>query len=161
MNIGIKEEWMSLIIILYSLFQMLSEKILNVVPRKRYRILMLTSATIGGVLMMAFAIGQSTLLVLIIMVIMPLFLDLPYYVESEMVNKYIDRYNKQDKRATILSVMNMGGNILEVIFLLASACIANIGISVCFIVSAVLIIILSAIVFLLSRSFYQDESENS
>lgn len=60
-----------------------------------------------------------------------------------------------------LSVMNMGGNILEVIFLLASACIANIGISVCFIVSAVLIIILSAIVFLLSRSFYQDESENS
>ncbi len=95
------------------------------------------------------------------MVIMPLFLDLPYYVESEMVNKYIDRYNKQDKRATILSVMNMGGNILEVIFLLASACIANIGISVCFIVSAVLIIILSAIVFLLSRSFYQDESENS
>ena len=47
MNIGIKEEWMSLIIILYSLFQMLSEKILNVVPRKRYRILMLTSATIG------------------------------------------------------------------------------------------------------------------
>ena len=114
-----------------------------------------------GVLMMAFAIGQSTLLVLIIMVIMPLFLDLPYYVESEMVNKYIDRYNKQDKRATILSVMNMGGNILEVIFLLASACIANIGISVCFIVSAVLIIILSAIVFLLSRSFYQDESENS
>lgn len=48
MNIGIKEEWMSLIIILYSLFQMLSEKILNVVPRKRYRILMLTSATIGG-----------------------------------------------------------------------------------------------------------------
>lgn len=59
-----------------------------------------------GVLMMAFAIGQSTLLVLIIMVIMPLFLDLPYYVESEMVNKYIDRYNKQDKRATILPILS-------------------------------------------------------
>lgn len=56
--------------------------------------------------MMAFAIGQSTLLVLIIMVIMPLFLDLPYYVESEMVNKYIDRYNKQDKRATILPILS-------------------------------------------------------
>lgn len=84
-----------------------------------------------------------------------------FYVDKLMNIGIIDRYNKQDKRATILSVMNMGGNILEVIFLLASACIANIGISVCFIVSAVLIIILSAIVFLLSRSFYQDESENS
>lgn len=161
MNLGISEEWMSLIIILYSLCQMLAEKILDSLNKQKYRLLLLLSSLLAGALMFVFAVSNNAVIILTVMVIMPLLMDLPMYVESEIINNYIDKSHRQDRRATILSVMNMGGNILEVIFLLASAFIANIGLSFCFILSSLLIMALSIAVYCISAKIYADNAPES
>lgn len=161
-EIGINERWMSLIIIVYSLFQMLAERILNAVSEKKYNLLMLLCSVAVGGMMTIFALSNAKYLIVAIMVIMPLFLDIPIYIQDELINSYIDKHEQQERRATILSVINMSGNILEIVFLLASAYIAGLGISLCYIVTAVLIVIFAVIVFvMLGRKASYDERTNA
>lgn len=158
-EIGINERWMSMIIILYSLFQMLAERILNAVSEKKYNLLMLLCSVAVGGMMIIFALANAKLIIVAIMVIMPLFLDIPIYIQDELINSYIDKHEQQERRATILSVINMSGNILEIVFLLASAYIAGIGISLCYIVTAILIVLFGIIVFIMIGNTITDNKE--
>lgn len=63
----------------------------------------------------------------------------------------------------ILSIMNMSGNLFEIVFLLASALIANMGISLCFTIAGIFIMIASILIFGLSKGLYkpsEDTDEN-
>ena len=69
----------------------------------------------------------------------------PAYIFDEMENKVIDKNHLEDKRAEVLSAYNMGVNLVEVIFLFASAYVSGIGVSACFTVVGVLMILLAGV----------------
>ena len=144
---GLREELMSLIIIAYSAVQMLAEKILERLENAYDRIAMLISIVFSGIVMMIFAFAQTTVVVVGIMVLLPLFLNVPAFILDSMENAYIDQYGQQEKRASILSVANMVGNLIEIVFLFASSYIVKIGISACFIGAAIMLIVFGAGVF--------------
>lgn len=137
---------MSVIIIAYSAVQMLAEKILDRVKSAHYRIVMLLFVILAGLTMIIFALSRTTAIVVSIMVLLPLFLSVPAFILDSMENTYIDRHGYDNKRATILSVANMAGNLIEIVFLFASAYIVNIGISVCFIGAGLMMVFFAVLI---------------
>lgn len=147
---GLREELMSPVIIAYSVVQMLAEKILDRIERAHYRTAMLVSVILSGIVMIVFALNQMTVTVVAVMVVLPLFLSFPGYILDGMENAYIDQHGQEDRRATILSVANMAGNLIEIVFLFASAYIVNIGIPACFIGAGIMLIVFGTGVYLAS-----------
>lgn len=145
---GLQEELMSVIIIVYSVVQMAAEKILDRIDSAHDRIAMLVCVVFSGIAMMMFAFAQTTAVVVGIMVILPLLLSVPEFLLDGMENAYIDRYGQEEKRAAILSVANMVGNLIEIVFLFASAYIVRIGISACFMGAGLMLIVFGVNVFL-------------
>lgn len=145
---GLREELMSLIIIVYSAIQMLAEKILERIESTHYRAAMMRFIILSGIVMMIFAFAHTAVVVVGIMVILPLFLSVPAFILDSMENEYIDQYGQENKRASILSAANMVGNFLEIIFLFASAYIVRIGISACFIGAGIMLTGFGVCVFL-------------
>ena len=79
------------------------------------------------------------------MLILPLIVSVPAYIFDEIENKVIDKNHLEDKRAEVLSSYNMGVNFVEVVFLFASAFVAGLGVSACFTVVGVLMILLAGV----------------
>lgn len=77
-----------------------------------------------------------------VMVVLPLFLSFPEFILNSMENAYIDRCGQAGQRAAILSVANMAGNLIEIVFLLATAYVAGGGIAACFIGAGMTLVIL-------------------
>ncbi len=63
----------------------------------------------------------------------------------EQQNIYIDALGQTQNRASVLSVMNMGVNVVEIAALFASALLSRIGVSICFTMVGILIAISSFI----------------
>lgn len=139
---GMQEAWMSPIIIVYSVIQMLAERLLDRTDSALYRTAMFGAIVVSGVLMVVLAASQSAVIVVPVMVVLPLFLSFPAFLLNSMENAYIDRCGQAGQRAAILSVANMAGNLIEIVFLLASAYVAGSGIAACFIGAGVMLVIL-------------------
>lgn len=138
---GLREELMSPIIIAYSAAQMSAEKMLDRIETAHYRGAMLVSVILSGVAMILFAFSRTAGIVVAVMVLLPLLLVFPGYILDSMQNAYIDKCGQSDSRATVLSVANMVGNLMEIAFLFASAYIAGIGISSCFIGAGIMLMV--------------------
>ncbi|MCX4299934.1 MAG: hypothetical protein OSJ73_23475 [Lachnospiraceae bacterium] len=117
-----------------------------------YRAAMLTSIILSGMVMILFAFSQAVVTVVVIMVLLPLFLSFPAFILDSMQNTHIDQCGQSDKRATVLSIANMVGNLMELVFLFASAYIVTIGVSACFAGAAVLLVASGLGVFLCTRA---------
>ena len=138
---GIQEAWMSPIILVYSVIQMLAERLLDRIGNASRRRAMFWAILVAGGLMIAFAVSFAPVLVVLVMVVLPLALSFPEYILNSMENAYIDECGLSGQRAAILSVANMAGNLMEIIFLLASAYIAALGTAACFLGAGVLLVI--------------------
>ena len=138
---GLREELMSPIIIAYSVTQMLAEKILGWIEHAHYRTVMLVSIILSGVVMILFAYNRTTMVVIGIMVLLPLLLSFSEFILDYMMNTHIDRCGQANNRATVLSVANMVSNIMEIVFLFASAYIVSIGISACFVSAGIILML--------------------
>lgn len=138
---GIQEAWMSPIILVYSAIQMLAERLLDRIGNASRQRAMFWAILVAGGLMIAFAISFAPVLVVLVMVVLPLALSFPEYILNSMENAYIDECGLPGQRAAILSVANMAGNLMEIIFLLASAYIAALGTAACFLGAGVLLLI--------------------
>ena len=79
------------------------------------------------------------------MLVLPLIVSVPVYIFDKMENKVINKNHLEDKRAEVLSSYNMGVNFVEVVFLFASAFVAGLGVSACFTVVGVLMILLAGV----------------
>ena len=143
--LGISEEWMTAIILGYSIFQMAAEKILDTIGEKNYFKTFVIGFIISGICLLLFGRINITLVIIPIMLVLPLIVSIPAYIFDEMENKVIDKNHLEDKRAEVLSTYNMGVNLVEVIFLFASAFVAELGVSACFTVVGVLMILLAGI----------------
>ncbi len=88
------------------------------------------------------------------MVVLPLLLAIPGGIAEDIQNRYIDSISQEGNRAFILSVINMGGSILEVVFLLASSAVASVGITYSFLGVGILMVLSVLPVAVLARRMY-------
>lgn len=138
---GLREELMSPVIIAYSVLQMLAEKILDRTKSAQYQIAMFATVLLSGAAMILFAFSRTKVIVMAVMVVLPLLLSFPEFILDNLQNTYIDQCGQSGKRATILSIANMVGNLLEIVFLFSSSYIVNIGSSACFASAGIMLIV--------------------
>lgn len=137
-NCGLPVEWMSLIILIYSAVQMLAEPILEKLSdgkngkSGRGKLPAVTAAT-AGVAFLLFGVVKFRAAVLLLMLILPLLLNLPEYLLMDLENQFVDEAECGSQRAAMLSVLNMGVNLVEILTLSASAFLTKIGIQWCFV----------------------------
>lgn len=137
-NCGLPVEWMSLIILSYSAVQMLSEPILGKLSdgkngkSGRGKLPAVTAAA-AGVAFLFFGVVKFRAAVLLLMLILPLLLNLPEYLLMNLENQFVDEAECGSQRAAMLSVLNMGVNLVEILTLSASAFLTKIGIQWCFV----------------------------
>ena len=137
-NGGLPVEWMSLIILSYSAVQMLSEPILGKLSdgkngkSGRGKLPAVTAAA-AGVAFLFFGVVKFRAAVLLLMLILPLLLNLPEYLLMNLENQFVDEAECGSQRAAMLSVLNMGVNLVEILTLSASAFLTKIGIQWCFV----------------------------
>ncbi len=134
-TLGISEEWMTAIILGYSLIQMLSEKLLKMIDEKKYLLTFMLGFLIVGAMMIVFGMVDHVLIVIPIMLLLPLAVIVPGYIFDEIENKVIDANGLENYRAEVLSIYNMGVNLVEIVFLFASAYVSRAGISLSFILT--------------------------
>lgn len=134
-TLGISEEWMTAIILGYSLIQMLSEKLLKMIDEKKYLLTFMLGFLVVGAMMIAFGLVDHIFIVIPIMLLLPLAVIVPGYIFDEIENKVIDANGLENYRAEVLSIYNMGVNLVEIIFLFASAYVSRAGISLSFILT--------------------------
>lgn len=130
---NIQEEWMSLIILGYSIIELFAEKILCHIPSKSFRFYLSAFLVVSGLSMISFGILDRVGPIIILMLVMPLLLDVPSCILEDVQNKFVDSLGQENRRAEMLSIFNMGINIFEIIFLFASSAISNMGIVMCFV----------------------------
>ena len=140
---GLPVEWLSAVILIYSAVQMLSEPILEKLSsgakKRDKRMLMAVTSIVAGVAFLAFGMANQAALILPLMCILPLLLNLPEYLLSELENQFVDESGHADNRAATLSVLNIGVNLLEILTLSVSAFLTKIGIWWCFLLTGVLL----------------------
>ena len=141
------ERWMTPIILGYSVIQLLAEFILKRIDEKRHSLLFMISFSVAGICMLLFGITVQVVAVILFMLSLPLLLDIPAYILDGIQNEWIDRIEQEDKRAELLSVFNMGVNLVEIVFLFVSASVADAGASTCYCVLGVLMLMLGVIVY--------------
>ena len=137
-NCGLPVEWMSLIILSYSAVQMLAEPILEKLSdgkngKSGRGKLPAVTATTAGVAFLLFGVVKFRAAVLLLMLILPLLLNLPEYLLMNLENQFVDEAECGSQRAAMLSVLNMGVNLVEILTLSASAFLTKIGIQWCFV----------------------------
>lgn len=140
---GLPVEWLSAVILIYSAVQMLSkpilEKLSSGAKKRDKRMLMAVTSIVAGVAFLAFGMANQVALILPLMCILPLLLNLPEYLLSELENQFVDESGHADNRAVTLSVLNIGVNLLEILTLSVSAFLTKIGIWWCFLLTGVLL----------------------
>lgn len=137
-NCGLPVEWMSLIILIYSVVQMLAEPILEKLSvgkngKSGRKKLPAVTAVTAGVAFLLFGVIKFRAAVLLLMLILPLLLNLPEYLLMDLENQFVDETECGGQRAATLSVLNMGVNLVEILTLSASAFLTKIGIQWCFV----------------------------
>ena len=147
--LGVSEEWMTAIILGYSLVQMLSEKILDVIDSKKYLLTFMLGFLAVGAMMIGFGLVDNVLIIIPIMLLLPLSVTVPAYIFDEIENKIIDANGLENYRAEVLSIYNMGVNFVEIVFLFASAFVSRAGMSLSFVLTGCVMGIIGTVGFLI------------
>lgn len=123
-QLKLPEETIGLIILIYSAIQTLTPLIVEKtkrIPHLFFVLMLLISACFLGLYLI------RNYIALIIMCLMPVLLGVLSVKIYEAQNNYITTQGLENDRATVLSIFNMGGNLLEVFFLLMSGVIIQYG----------------------------------
>ena len=119
---------------------------MSIVSEKQLSSVFILSFACVGVLLILFGVLSNVIIVIAIMLILPLSIDIPAIILDELQNKYVDEMELEDKRAELLSVFNMGVNLIEIVFLFGSAVLVKMCISISFVIIGIVVII-SGLVF--------------
>ena len=136
--LGIREEWMTVIILGYSAIELLSEKLLERIDERNHLLTFMLGFLLVGVMMVLFGTVNEILIVIPIMLLLPLAVIVPGYIFDKIENKVIDANGQQNCRAEVLSIYNMGVNFVEILFLFTSAYVSKAGISLSFVLTGVI-----------------------
>lgn len=131
-EIDISEVYMTPVILGYSIIQLASEFILNKVKTIEKSIVFVCSFLVAGLMLCFLGLLSNKIVIVMIMLVLPLVVDIPTYILDEVQNKFIDEQGNDERRAEIISIFNMGVNLVEIVFLFGSAYVADLGTMVCF-----------------------------
>ena len=115
---GINETWLAAI-------QLLSERILARTKPEHYNQMMALFFILSGIALGVLGLVNVPVWTILFMLILPLFLDIPSYLLGEVQNSIVDAAGREDNRAELLSVFNMGVNVTEIFYLFGSYCIQS------------------------------------
>ena len=130
---GMKETWLTWIILGYSAIQLLSEVIFAHTKREHYHRLMTLFFVLSGVTLGALGVGNAPVWSVAFMLILPLCLDIPSYLLGEIQNNVVDAAGSEKNRAQLLSIFNMGVNVTEIVYLFGSSLLVRAGSAACFV----------------------------
>ena len=133
---NIEIELITIIILTYSLLTLLVPFILNNKKEYMYSIFILLSF----ICLLSFIFIKNQY-VIIPMILLPFFIEILSMIIYEINNKFIDKIKSNENRATLLSIINMGNNILEVIFLLFASFLAFDNLNYIFLFASIVLLI--------------------
>lgn len=140
--IGIGEEYMSGIILLYSFVQLVTPRILDKLDKNNTQCNVKVFIGLGGICFIILYLSSNIILILLMMSVISTVIVIPYYIFSGVQNNYIDQLKLQSNRATILSIFNMGNNIVSIVsFIFLSTNVDSTGLNIFFIVGILYIVI--------------------
>lgn len=142
-SLGISEEWISGIILGYSLIEMLAEPIVSWGEKVVKTRLFTAFCALSGLAVVMLGIPQNKAVSIIVMCITPLLVSVAEYLIMERENKLIDDLNMHENRAASLSVMNMGVNIVEIAALFLSSMFSLAAVKWCFVLTGSTLVIIS------------------
>ncbi len=142
-SLGISEEWISGIILGYSLIEMLAEPIVSWGEKAVKTRLFTAFCALSGLAVVMLGILQKKAVSIIVMCITPLLISVAEYLIVEMENKLIDDLNMHENRAASLSAMNMGVNIVEIAALFLSSMFSLAAVKWCFVLVGSILVIIS------------------
>ncbi len=135
MNINVV--YLTPVILGYSCIQLLAERILRKVNEKNQKFWFRVSIMLTSAVMILFGLLDYAIIVVALMLILPLLINIPEFILEKIENEFVDSCQAKEQRATVLSMINMGVNLLEIVFLCASAIFAKAGIATCFVLLGV------------------------
>ena len=142
-SLGISEEWISGIILGYSLIEMLAEPIVSWGEKVVKTRLFTVFCALSGLAVVMLGILQNRVVSIIVMCITPLLVSVAEYLLMERENKLIDDLNMHENRAASLSAMNMGVNIVEIAALFLSSMFSLAAVKWCFVLTGSILVIIS------------------
>ena len=142
-SLGISEEWISGIILGYSLIEMLAEPIVSWGEKVVKTRLFTVFCSLSGLAVVMLGILQNKAVSIIVMCITPLLVSVAEYLIMERENKLIDALNMHENRAASLSAMNMGVNIVEIAALFLSSMFSLAAVKWCFVLMGSILVIIS------------------
>lgn len=140
-SMGISEEWISAIILAYSLIEMLAEPIIAWGEKAAKSRFFVVFAALSGLSVIMLGLVQNKAASIIAMCITPLFVTVTEYLIMERENKLIDDLNMHENRAASLSAMNMGVNMVEIAALFASSIFSLNAVKWCFVLVGSILLI--------------------
>ena len=112
--LGIDETYMSGVVLLYSFVQLIIPKILDKLNKNKTQYHVKAFLCLAGICFLILYFSNNIIVTLFMMSIISTIIMIPYYIFSGIQNNYIDQLNLHDNRATILSIFNMGNNIVSI-----------------------------------------------
>ncbi len=117
---GLSYEILSILILGYSAVELLAPLILKHIPKRAYSAAVPVLCSLSALGFFALFMTDSHL-VYPIMLLIPLVASVLYHILDVLVNEALDAAGLHAHRAAALSLMNMGNNVLEIVFLFLSA----------------------------------------
>ena len=129
---GLREEWMTPLILGYSALGLLCEPVLARIPAGRQAAALAGFFLSAGAVMTILGAVRAARPAVGLMLALPLLLRVPACLLERFANDLVDELGEGGRRAELLSAFNMSGSVFEVAFLVGSAALAAAGPAVCF-----------------------------
>lgn len=129
---GLREEWMTPLILGYSALGLVSEPVLARIPAGQRAAALAGFFLAAGAAMLALGFVNAAGPAILLMLALPLLLRVPACLLERFQNDLVDKLGEGERRAELLSAFNMSGSFLEVVFLVGSAALAAAGAAFCF-----------------------------
>lgn len=138
-NINLSENYMTFVILLYSVIGLLSPKIIKIFGEVKLKRNLFIFLTMSSVLLISLILIKN-IFVILPMTFLPMLIGIVETYFSKVENRYVDSLNDKN-RATILSTFSMGANVVDFGFLFFSAKLAENSLNYSFIYVSILLLI--------------------
>lgn len=138
-NINLSENYMTFVILLYSVIGLLSPKIIKIFGEVKLKRNLFIFLTMSSVLLMSLILIKN-IFVILPMIFLPMLIGIVETYFSKVENRYVDSLNDKN-RATILSTFSMGANVVDFGFLFFSAKLAENSLNYSFVFVSILLLI--------------------
>lgn len=138
-NINLSENYMTFVILLYSVIGLLSPKIIKMFGEVKLKRNLFIFLTMSSVLLISLILIKN-IFVILPMIFLPMLIGIVETYFSKVENRYVDSLNDKN-RATILSTFSMGANVVDFGFLFVSSKLAENSLNYSFIYVSILLLI--------------------